>query len=263
MSRVSRETRASDVKTAFGRCLREARDAKRLSRASLGLRLGISPKTIQSWEMGRTFIEDLSLIPSIESELAVSFSELIARAVGLAAGGPRPAATGAAPPGPVSGPRPLAVALTVGPEAPPPSGEAMGEAWAAVPLVRRKAAGKAVAELAPDDVGSHVVVPGAWVPRGGVLVAYRMADSGMAPMIPLGATVVVDRRATDFQKNADRVVALLLRNKTLRIRRLLEDPTGGGLSGAASQGGGLGLGLRPEEGDRLLGRVVGMLSVVG
>ncbi len=68
------------IKTKFGKLFRAARDTKRLSRAALGMRLGISPKTIQSWENGRTWIEKLSLIPAIESELDVSISEIIRRA---------------------------------------------------------------------------------------------------------------------------------------------------------------------------------------
>ncbi|MDR1535410.1 MAG: helix-turn-helix domain-containing protein, partial [Planctomycetota bacterium] len=47
---------SKNIKFEFGRLLRQSRDAKGMSRVSLARRLGISPKTIQSWEMGRTFI---------------------------------------------------------------------------------------------------------------------------------------------------------------------------------------------------------------
>lgn len=57
------------IRKRFGEKFRLARDDASLSRAKLAKKLGISPKTIQSWEMGRTFIEDLSLIPKLNRAL--------------------------------------------------------------------------------------------------------------------------------------------------------------------------------------------------
>lgn len=57
------------IRKRFGEKFRLARDEMNFSRAKLAKKLGISPKTIQSWEIGRTFIEDLSLIPKLNRTL--------------------------------------------------------------------------------------------------------------------------------------------------------------------------------------------------
>jgi len=65
------------IKDKFGKAFWAARKAKQFSRAELAMRIGVSPKTIQSWENGRTFVEKLDIIPLIEKELGVPFSKLI------------------------------------------------------------------------------------------------------------------------------------------------------------------------------------------
>jgi transcriptional regulator with XRE-family HTH domain len=65
------------MKQRFGKTLRKARDSNRLSRAKLGEMLGVSMKTIQSWEMGRTFPEDLDLIPDLENFLGIRFDRIL------------------------------------------------------------------------------------------------------------------------------------------------------------------------------------------
>jgi transcriptional regulator with XRE-family HTH domain len=65
------------MKKRFGAVLRTARENNRLSRQRLGNMLGSSMKTIQSWEMGRTFPEDLELIPRLEGLLGIRFDRIL------------------------------------------------------------------------------------------------------------------------------------------------------------------------------------------
>jgi transcriptional regulator with XRE-family HTH domain len=252
------------IKREFGKKFRAARDAKKLSRAALGLRLGISPKTIQSWEMGRTFIEDLSLIGPIERELGISVSGLIAEATNPQAGAVAAEAPAVYPRRrgrPKAGPVDLAFQLQAVSGPAFPEAERLADAFVAVPQVRPGAAMKDVADLAEADIVGHAVIPSDWVPRGGVLVAYRMAESTLAPIIPLGAQVVVDRRKVDPDKVMNRLVALEIRGKGLRIRRLMVDPATGrtvGMPTAESRRGKVP--FRPDSGDRILGRVVGVIA---
>ncbi len=252
------------IKREFGKKFRAARDAKKLSRAALGLRLGISPKTIQSWEMGRTFIEDLSLIGPIERELAISVSALIAEATNPQAGAvaaEMPAAYPRRRGRPKAGPIDLSFQIQAMPGAAFPNEDSLAGDFAAVPQIRPGAAMKPVADLAEADVVGHAVIPADWVPRGGVLVAYRMAESTLAPIIPLGAQVIVDRRRVDPDKVMNRLVALEIQGKGLRIRRLMVDPATGktvGMPTGESRRGKVP--YRPESGDRILGRVVGVIA---
>ncbi len=251
------------IKEEFGKRLRYARDAKRLSRAALGVRLGVSPKTIQSWEMGRTFIEDLSLIPAIESELGVAVSALIAKSVD-----PSTTPLLAAEPGeqygrkrtpPRAGPIPLQFELHAVKTAAQLDEEKLAKQFVAIPMVKPNTLIKPVAELGPRDVQRYVVIPGEWVPRGGVLVATRMGDSAMAPMIPLGATVVIDRRPCPVEKGMNRVVALNLASKGVRIRRLITDPMSQKIVGVPTIEGRRGkIDYREDLGDTILGRLVGI-----
>ncbi len=259
---------SSQIKLEFGRRFREARDAKKLSRAALGLRLGISPKTIQSWEMGRTFIEDLSLIPAIQAELDISVSDLIAEsttATGLNRVAEQPAAYGSrgarsqemAKAGPVT-PR-----LTIQVLAPEKAVDEklLTAETVAVPVLRPTSSTKNVSQLTVGDIASYALIPTEWVPRGGVLVAFRMSDSSMAPMIPLGAVVIVDRRAVETEKVGNKVVAMFLQSKGLRIRRFVRDPLSGVMMGLPVIEGRRGkCSFRPDLGDQIIGRIVGILA---
>ncbi len=255
---------SNEIKAEFGKKFREARDQKKLSRATLGVRLGISPKTIQSWEMGRTFIEDLSLIPAIESELDISVSNLIARATMINE-------TMAAEAAPAYGPSntnppkagPFAPTFTVHAlhENAMPSEAELENEFVSVPLLKPQAVLKQIPDLESDDIQSHVIIPGSWVPRGGVLVACRMGDSGMNPMIPLGAIVIIDRRPAELSKMAERVVAIEAHGKGLRIRKLVSDPLTKKIWGMTTIEGRRGkFEYREDMGDKVVGRVVGIMA---
>lgn len=257
---------SDSIKNEFGKRFREARDAKKLSRAALGLRLGVSPKTIQSWEMGRTFIENLSLIPAIEDELEINIPEIIDRSVrrtgGASMAAEAPASYGARRKGrPQAGPisAQFDVHVLAGPAA--PEAEDLAEGLVAIPVIKPRAAAKPVADLENKDIAGHAVIPSDWTPRGGVLVAFRQGDSSMAPMIPLGGTVIVDRRPCEMRQALNRVVALFIQNKGLRIRRLQEDPYSQKLMGMPILDGMRGKApFRPDHGDEVLGRVVGVMA---
>ena len=269
------------IKSDFGRRLRQARDARGISRAALAVRLGISPKTIQSWEMGRTFIEKLDLTPALENELDIDVSAFIAQAVTpdtpqklvpepMGAAEPGPPAYASRPPRP-GRPRagPLAATFVVRhapvSEAYPTDAGRLADEWAgewvAVPLVRPQAVSQPLASLTERDARAHVLVPASWVPRGSVLVATRMGDSAMAPMIPLGSAVIIDRRPPEGEKDVGRTLAIHFHGKGLRIRRLTRDAAKGKYYGSASwEEVRHRIPFRPEKGDALVGRVVGWLA---
>ncbi len=272
-----------DIKAEFGRLMRLSRDAKGMSRATLAMRLGISPKTIQSWEMGRTFIERLDLIPQLEAELECSLSTLIAKATGATvAPGPNVAQAGMqqeAPagldehqmgtasqqklltrPGPLSPKFTLTTAASVASNG---DADKLEIEWVSVPLLKPGAVLNPVFELQPRDVLKHVLIPREWVPRAGVLVAVRMGDSAMMPMIPLGATVIIDLRPMPLDKAISRIAALDFAGKGLRIRRVVRDMAGERYFGASiTEHGRAQIQIRPSKGDRVLGEVIGVLASV-
>ena len=267
-----------DIKAEFGRLMRLSRDAKGMSRATLAMRLGISPKTIQSWEMGRTFIERLDLIPQLEAELECSLSTLIAKATGATVNNTAVVAEtvgtgfdehqmGSASqqrlltrPGPLSPKFNLTTAAAVA---------ANGDAdkleidWVSVPLMKPGAVLNPIFEAQPKDIIRHVIIPREWVPRAGVLVAVRMGDSAMMPMIPLGATVIIDLRPLPVDKALSRIAALDFAGKGLRIRRVVRDMAGDRYFGASiTEHGRAQMQIRPSKGDRILGEVIGVLAHV-
>lgn len=268
-----------DIKAEFGRLMRLARDTKGMSRATLAMRLGISPKTIQSWEMGRTFIERLDLIPQLEAELECSLSGLIAKATGATAPvsyendseAIQPVVSetqmGAASqqklqtrPGPLS-PKFSVVPLTGSADDIDP--EQLAGDWAAVPMLKSAAVLNPVFNIQPRDIIKHIIIPREWVPRAGVLVAVRMGDSAMMPMIPLGATVIIDMRPSPLEKALTRIMAIDFNGKGLRIRRVVRDMAGERFYGASmTEHGRAQIQIRPSKGDRILGEIIGVLAPV-
>lgn len=267
-----------DIKAEFGRLMRLARDSKGMSRATLAMRLGISPKTIQSWEMGRTFIERLDLIPQLEAELECSLSGLIAKATGATApsvgmldenvaGVVSETQMGSASqqklqtrPGPLS-PK-FSISMLNGGDA-EIDPEKIESEWVAVPLLKPTAVLNPVFGIQPKDIIKHVIIPREWVPRAGVLVAVRMGDSAMMPMIPLGATVIIDMRPSPLDKILSKIAALEFTGKGLRIRRVVRDMAGERYFGASmTEHGRAQIQIRVNKGDRVLGEVIGVLAPI-
>ena len=269
-----------DIKAEFGRLMRLARDSKGMSRATLAMRLGISPKTIQSWEMGRTFIERLDLIPQLEAELECSLSGLIAKATGATAPGVSaaepdivPAVVSEAQMGIVSQqklqtrPGPLSPKFSVT-AIPASAGEidldSLESEWVAVPMLKTAAVLNPVFGIQPRDILKHVIIPREWVPRAGVLVAVRMSDSAMMPMIPLGATVIIDMRPLPLDKMLSKIAAIEFSGKGLRIRRVVRHMTGERFLGAGmTDHGRTPIQIRPDKGDRILGEIIGVTAAIG
>lgn len=254
-----------EIKADFGKRLRKARDAKKYSRQVLGVRLGVSPKTIQSWEMGRTFIENLSLIPAIERELDVSISSLIDEATGNP-GGPASSLNEPAPPKygtkkhglPVAGPLAVSFNITVDKG----SGELNPEDFRAVPVVKPATIGSNVSKLQRSDVITHTIIPGEWVPRGSVIIATRMADSTLDPLVPHGCLVIIDRRPQEAEKCVGQPVVFNVHNKGIRIRLLHWNKDSGCYEGVPYGGSGRGkIVFQPQKGDEIVGRVVGAMSL--
>ena len=250
------------LKTGFGKCFRDAREVRKLSRAALGLRLGISPKTIQSWEMGRTFPEDLSLIPAIEQELGVSFSDMISASMEQV-----PSWT-ARESDPGYGMRPhrrldravagpLSVTFNITSQ---DAADIETSDYVAVPLLKPSSAEKPVSELQEDDIIKNVLFPAEWITRGRLLVSFRMKDSAMEPHIPHGASILVDTRQTVPEKLYGQIVAFWIPDKGLRIRRMAVNPDGTPAGLPGREGGRGKLELNFQGGDRVLGVVIGFMA---
>ena len=252
----------TQVKQRFGEAFRAARDKKQMSRASLAIRLGISPKTIQSWEMGRTFIEHLALIPEIEHELEISISRIIEMSVngdqesklpplveGLVRKGPLPPTFNLQPARDRAASR---------------SDKVAHEDWVMVPVVSSEIIENEIADLYKEDVERQVLIPAEWVPRGGVLVATRMNDGGLEPRIFLGDTIIVDCRPVPPDKNIGQILAFSLAGRGLRIRQLHLDCEerkliAGGWNNMRSR---MHYVFQPDKGSRVVGRVVAVLSQI-
>lgn len=251
-------------KHKFGRHFRRARDKQGLSRAKLGEMLGISPKTVQSWESGRTFIEDLSLISSINEIMDIDLWNLLAKITS----GRRPpsiaesaAIYGNSPLGCMKTPSDTPLKLHTTPTTKPTATEQAVQASARTPVLRPRALQKPISELTQNDITHYTVIPSSWTPRGGVLVAIPMTDTRMMPIIPQGSTVVIDRRPLSAKKASGRIVALSLMEGCVRIRRLIKDADSGKLVGATALGEKRGRVIfDAENGDSILGKVVGVLA---
>ncbi len=270
-----------DIKGEFGRLMRLSRDAKGMSRATLAMRLGISPKTIQSWEMGRTFIERLDLIPQLEAELECSLSTLIAKATGATVVAAAPSAETVAAaaiaadgqhqmgsasqqrlltrPGPLSPKFTLAAATVSNDDA-----DRLEIEWVSVPMLKPGAVLNPVFEIQPKDILRHIIIPREWVPRAGVLVAVRMGDSAMMPMIPLGAMVVIDLRPVPLDKALGKIAALDFAGKGLRIRKVVrgDSATERYYGASITEHGRAHIPIRTGKNDRVLGEVIGVLAPV-
>ena len=269
-----------NIKTEFGRLMRLSRETMGMSRATLAIRLGISPKTIQSWETGRTFIERLDLIPQLEAELECSLSTLIAKATGTTVA-VVPAAQQETTNTAVmdehqmgstsqqrlpTRPGPLSPKFTLDTTASVASNSEVGEAeieWVSVPMLKPKTLLGLIFEPHPCDILRQVIIPREWVPRASVLVAVRMGDSAMMPMIPLGATVIIDLCPVPVEKSISRITALEFAGKGLRIRRVIHDMASNRYYGASiTEHGRAPMHIRPSKGDRVLGKVIGVMASV-
>lgn len=70
------------IKKEFGRRFRQKRKniqhptrQQCMSRQCMADKLGMSPKTIQSWEMGRTFPENLSMVCKLDRMFGINVPE--------------------------------------------------------------------------------------------------------------------------------------------------------------------------------------------
>lgn len=245
--------------------------------------------------MGRTFIERLDLIPQLEAELECSLSTLIAKATGATVGGNGNGSgngngngngnggdghgsglfdtavlldehqMGTASqqklltrPGPLSPKFTLTTAASV---AMSTEADKLEAEWVTVPMLKPAAVLSPVFEIQPRDIIRHVIIPREWVPRAGVLIAVRMGDSAMMPMIPLGATVIIDMRTIPMDKALSRIAAIDFTGKGMRIRRVVRDMAGERYYGASiTEHGRAQIQIRPGKGDRILGEVIGVLS---
>jgi transcriptional regulator with XRE-family HTH domain len=244
-----------------------------MSRVSLARRLGISPKTIQSWEMGRTFIERLEIIPVLEAELGCSLSAFIGKATGAAAdfeaGIRHPEGESEAfKPGMATHHK---LATRMGPLAPVfnvvlEKGELKeGDVakLAAVPLVKPSALMQPISAIKAGEIIRHIIIPREWIPRAGVVAAVRMGDSAMMPMIPLGSLVAINLQVASPEKLLGKIAAIAFSVRGLRIRRVVRDMAGEGIYGASvTEHSRAKLPISQDRGDRILGVVIGVLAAV-
>ncbi len=258
----------NEIKEDFGRRLRAARDAKGLSRQVLSARLGVSPKTVQSWEMGRTFIEKLSLFPLIERELGISLSEIIEGAMGhdIDSKGRR-AAESRAKYGTKTLPEESIAAtnpITFNFNQVRTNNELatdISSNFHAIPIIKPSSISKAVADLKESDVIDHTIISKDWVPRGGVMIAFSASDDGLEPTIPLDSLIIVDRRELDLEKSIGRNIAIFQKGKGLKLRQLEEGTKDSGLRGITNSGKSKGsFEIKLDKGDVILGRIVAVFA---
>ena len=258
----------NEIKEDFGRLLRAARDAKGLSRQVLSARLGVSPKTVQSWEMGRTFIEKLSLFPLIERELGISLSEIIEKAMlhesgkGVKKASEKRAKYGKKQPltTEVSETTPITFAFNqVRTSTELDSG--ISDNFYAIPIIKPSSIAKPVFDLKESDVTDHTIINNEWVPRGGVMIACTSSDNGLEPTIPVNSLIVVDRRELVLDKNIGRNIAIFQKGKGLKLRKLEESGKDGRFKAVTSGGKTRGsFEIKPEKGDIILGRIVAVFA---
>jgi hypothetical protein len=134
---------------------------------------------------------------------------------------------------------------------------------AAAPLVKPAALLNPIANLKPREVLGHIVFPMSWVPRAGIIAATRMGDSAMLPMIPLGATVVIDMRPCPLEKSVGLIAAICYAGRGLRIRRIEKSMTEDRYFGVSvTEHARAKMPIRPDKEDRIVGLVVGAMAQI-
>ncbi len=258
----------NEIKEDFGRRLRAARDAKKLSRQVLSARLGVSPKTVQSWEMGRTFIEKLSLFPLIERELGISLSEIIEEAMLQETGNKGEKAAESK----VNYSNKSTVTTEVSETCPlvfsfnqvKTNSELMPEVaenYYAIPIIKPSSVSKPVFDLKDSDVIDNTIICKDWVPRGGVMIACTIDDNGLEPTIPATSLIIIDRRELMLEKCIGRNIAIFQKGKGIKVRQLEEGTTEGSLRAVPAGGKSRGsFDIKPEKGDIILGRIVAVFA---
>ena len=103
-------------------------------------------------------------------------------------------------------------------------------------------------------------MPARWVPRAGILVAFRMKDAGLTPRVPRGAMVLVDQRPLAVEKLANRLAAVWIQGKGLRLRQIVRLSSGRYLAQSLAPGNRGAFPFRPERGDRIIGRLRGVVA---
>jgi len=77
LSTEQRATLNIQTKKAFGEKFKLSRMSAGYSRAKLGVEISVSAKTIQSWEVGRTFPENLGLFPVVRDKLGFNITKIL------------------------------------------------------------------------------------------------------------------------------------------------------------------------------------------
>lgn len=130
-----------------------------------------------------------------------------------------------------------------------------------MPILTADAILNRLTELRAQDVKGWLLAPTSWTPRGGVLAGYRMDNSAMFPVMALNSMVVLDLRPLKPEKAIGKMVVFRLAGKGLRIRRMVYDGDGGRFFAAPTiEHSRRNVPFRPEAGDAVIGRVVGVMS---
>lgn len=70
--------KSKKIKKEFGKAFEKRRYGLKLSRQAMALKLDISPRTIESWEIGRTFPNDMSIIHKIYAVYYINIPYILA-----------------------------------------------------------------------------------------------------------------------------------------------------------------------------------------
>lgn len=247
-----------EIKSRFGALLRAARERQKISRANLAQKLDVSPKTVQSWEMGRTFIEDLSLVPHMEAELGISFHEIIE----LALSSDEHRSVKDASDQMIATEVPRIKMPLYTPDTLVIDTDGVSPAYKAIPEVTPATLETKVRQLQRSHILGYIPVPAAWCPRGGVIVATRIHDKNMEVMFPKTAILILDLRAYPVEKCIGRtVIVKKVGNSSPLIRIVTNDLVTDNYFAICA--GNTRKGLVPidiQSGDRILARVLGFFA---
>ncbi len=258
----------NEIKEDFGRRLRAARDARGLSRQVLSARLGVSPKTVQSWEMGRTFIEKLSLFPLIERELGISLSQIIEEAMlpetnkNASKASERKAKYNKKTPVITNSVESSPVVFNFN-QVRTNTELATDDSsnFVAIPIIKASSISKPVFDLKESDVIDHTIISKEWVPRGGVMIACKASDNGLCPTVPVDSLIIIDRREIIAEKFIGKNLAIFQKGKGLKLRQLDEGSKEGSLRAIPANGKSRGsFVIKENKGDIILGRIVAVFA---
>ncbi|MFH0911727.1 MAG: S24 family peptidase [Planctomycetota bacterium] len=133
-----------------------------------------------------------------------------------------------------------------------------------LPLYADEAAAGEPLEMRDTAIEGPAIIHRAWCPHPEETDYVRIATTGtsMAPTIPAGAIVTIDRSVTDPEVLVGKIVAIGLRDDGVTVKRLARTERGG-FVGVPDNPSGEHRAIPLDEGDRIIGKVNTVHAWVG